>query len=246
MQSIENGTYVGRVTDITVYEATSGNLVAAVICAIVDGPELRHYATIAKADGTLNTKVIDNVKAWSGWDGADPFWLIDNRETIGQKDLELVVENRPDVKDPSKTFPSIQWINKPGESSGGASLPAAADRRAILSKYGSKLRANAGGTTHKPAAPQPPSTPAPSAPPSRPPSRPPTPAAVAATAATRKPADLNSCWDQFEKQNANLSQTDREKAWFDLVDRIGENKGQDKMTPDDWEKVASVLDQIPF
>lgn len=138
---IQDGTYAARPGQARVYENDKGSLVLCVEVQIEGGPVLKSFHTLAKADGTLMTRTIDNLKAWSGWDGTDPFWFTDN-DLTGIA-VEVVIENQPGMSDPSRMFPSVKWVNPPGGGSGG--MAESGDRRSILAKYGGKLRANAGG-----------------------------------------------------------------------------------------------------
>ena len=138
---IQDGTYAARPGQARVYENDKGSLVLCIEMQIEGGPVLKSFHTLSKADGTLMTRTIDNLKAWSGWDGTDPFWFVDNDLTGFA--VEVVIENQPGMSDPSRMFPSVKWVNAPG--GGGGGMAESDDRRSILAKYGGKLRANAGG-----------------------------------------------------------------------------------------------------
>ena len=140
--NIQDGTYAARPGQARVYENDNGSLVLCMEVQIEGGPVLKSYHTLAKADGTLMTRTIDNLKAWSGWDGTDPFWFADNDLTGFA--VEVVIENQPGRTDPTRMYPTVKWVNPPG-GGGGGGLAESGDRRTILAKYGGKLRANAGG-----------------------------------------------------------------------------------------------------
>jgi hypothetical protein len=140
--NIADGTYAARPGQARVYENDNGSLVLCMEVQIEGGPVLKSYHTLAKADGTLMTRSIDNLKAWSGWDGTDPFWFADNDLTGFA--VEVVIENQPGRADPTRMYPTVKWVNPPGGGAGGG-MAESGDRRTILAKYGGKLRANAGG-----------------------------------------------------------------------------------------------------
>ena len=146
--NIADGTYAAKPGLARVYENDKGSLVLCIEMQIEGGPVLKSFHTLAKADGTLMTRTIDNLKAWSGWDGTDPFWFVD-KDLTGFA-VDVVIENQPGMNDPSRLFPSVKWVNPPG---GGGGMAESGDRRTILAKYGGKLRANSGGV---PAAAKPP------------------------------------------------------------------------------------------
>ena len=139
---IQDGTYAARPGQARVYENDNGSLVLCMEVQIEGGPVLKSYHTLAKADGTLLTRTIDNLKAWSRWDGTDPFWFADNDLTGFA--VEVVIENQPGRTDPTRMYPTVKWVNPPGGGAGGG-MAESGDRRTILAKYGGKLRANAGG-----------------------------------------------------------------------------------------------------
>ena len=45
---------------------------------VESGFTFKHTLVLVKADGTIQTKTTDTLKAVFGWDGVDPFWLMDN------------------------------------------------------------------------------------------------------------------------------------------------------------------------
>lgn len=138
--NIADGTYAARPGAASVYESEKGALVLALVVKIENGPELKSYHTLVNRDGSINTRTVDNLKAWSGWNGVDPFWFMENDLT--GLEVEVVIVNEPGFTDPSKLFPKVKWVNPPG---GGNKMPESADRGAILAKYGAKFRAVAGG-----------------------------------------------------------------------------------------------------
>ena len=258
---IQDGTYAARPGQARVYENDKGSLVLCVEVQIEGGPVLKSFHTLAKADGTLMTRTIDNLKSWSGWDGTDPFWFTDNDLTGFA--VEVVIENQPGMSDPSRMFPSVKWVNPPG--GGGGGMAESGDRRSILAKYGGKLRANAGGVPagarpigcavgpapvaaglgDRPRAPvhgavRPGSQQVPGAPETR---RPiggaqgvrPVPASLPPRA-----SDMNTCWGLMCDLCKRMPKAQVEQEWFAAVG-IVEGKDQADMTPDEWARVEEFI-----
>jgi hypothetical protein len=218
---------------------------------VADGVEMKSYHTLVLADGTINTRTVDNLKAWSGWDGADPYWFMD--QDLSGVDVEVVIANEPGFTDKTKMFPKIKWVNPPGGSNGG--MPDAADRRAVLAKYGAKFRAVAGGTTvptRAPAAPSPAPAPFPRpavqqpdlprplhpvGPAAMPPTRPP---AVAPPVRPKTAGGTQaSAWSRLCALGAQLTQEQREAIWFEAVDATGTDQAD--MTPEGWSQVTAAI-----
>lgn len=249
--NLQNGTYAARPLAASITESKNGHLMAVVKFRIDNGPDLTFYSVIVKNDGTVNTRNVEDLKKWSGWDGVDPYWLMDTDLTA--IDVELVIANEPSITDPTKTWPAIKWVNPPG-GGGGSALPEAADRRAVMAKYGAKLRALAGGTPlAAPVSPRPmaqaPTAPAapydpqaqmpppgraedgPPPPAARPPVRKP-PAAAAATQA--------SAWALLNEKAGALPRDQVEALWFGFVDATGMDQAD--MTPEGWAQVQAAVE----
>ncbi len=255
--NIADGTYAARPGAASVYESEKGALVLALVVSIENGPELKSYHTLVNRDGSINTRTVENLKAWSGWDGVDPFWFMAN--DLSGVDVEIVLVNEPGFQDPNKLFPKVKWVNPPG---GGHKMPGCADRSAILAKYGAKFRAVAGGvpagrsvaepvagvrvqgaagTAGGVAAQAPAQVPAQAAgpavspyPPSAPPMRPVS-GAKLVTVATQA-----SAWNRLCALGANLTVAEREKIWFAAVDATGLD--QVDMTTEGWAQVLAAIE----
>lgn len=234
--NIANGTYPARPKAASVYEAQSGALILAIVHAIDGGCEIKSYHALTTKDGAINTRCIDDLKKWSGWNGVDPYWFMDSDLT--GIEVELVIENEPGFNDPTKTFPKVKWVNRPG-TGGGAGLPEAGDRRAIIAKFGAKFRALAG--------PQPVAARKPLRRPGR--GRrdtlltlPPQPTTVQPPhAAPIKTATQNSAWARLNELGAGMPQGELEKIWFACVDSTGMDQAD--MTPDGWSKVTQAVEK---
>ena len=85
MEIPQEGKYVCKLNGpMVIYEASTGSLCAAVPSVMVDsGFTFKHTMVLVKADGTIQTKTTDTLKSVFGWDGVDPFWLMDNSEDGG-------------------------------------------------------------------------------------------------------------------------------------------------------------------
>src|SRR5512136_188853 len=144
MEIPQEGKYVCKLNgQLVIYEASTGSLCGAVPCVMVDnGFAFKHTLVLVKADGTIQTKTTDTLKAVFGWDGADPFWLMDNSIDGGaMRAVEFEIVGGPETGDKGGQYFKSQWLNPLG---GGMKTPAAADRRSVLAKYGSKFAALAG------------------------------------------------------------------------------------------------------
>jgi len=247
--NIADGTYAARPGAASVYESQGGALVLALVVKVADGPELKSYHTLVNKDGAINTRTVDNLKAWSGWDGADPFWFMEH--DLSNVDVEVVISNEPGFQDPTRMFPKVKWINPPGGS--GSGVPEAADRRTVLAKYGAKFRALAGGVPvvarpaqrsdaggqqsvgPRPAAAatetaRPAAAPYPMRPVLPVPVRPPVIAGGTQAAA----------WGRLCQLGVNLTPDNREAIWFACVDATGMD--QVDMTPAGWAQVQAGIE----
>lgn len=243
---IQDGTYAARPGAASVYYSEGGALVVALIIKLNDGPELKSYNTLVNKDGAINTRTVENLKKWSGWNGIDPFWLMDT--DLSGIDVEVVVENQPSLRDPNKIFPNVKWINAPG-GGGGGGIPEAADRRAVMAKFGSQFRALAGGTAVAQPVRAPAPQPAAAAPaaPARPPVQPTLP--VGAPVRPRlapvamKPAGSTqaSAWSKMCERGKGLDQAKLEAIWFYCVDGTGMDQAD--MTPAGWLQVEEAIEK---
>src|SRR5512136_1513575 len=149
MEIPNEGKYVCKLNgQLVIYEASTGSLCGAVPCVMVapenphEGFAFKHTMVLVKADGTIQTKTTDTLRAVFGWDGLDPFWLMDNSEDGGpMRSVEFEIVGGPETGDKGGVYFKSQWLNPLG---GGLKTPAAADRRSVLAKYGSKFAALAG------------------------------------------------------------------------------------------------------
>ncbi len=240
MQIPEEGKYVCKLNgQVVIYEASTGSLCGAVPCVIVEsGFTFKHTLVLVKADGTIQTKTTDTLKAVFGWDGADPFWLMDNSLDGGaMRSVEFEIVGGPETGDKGGQYFKSQWLNPLG---GGMKTPAAADRRSVLAKYGSKFAALAGvaAPVAKPGPAVPKAPPAPK---------------LAAPAATFAPppgaatATMEEAWAALCEAQAGKAADVIEKVWFDTIARLFPNKSNTELKPHEWGKLkAEFTDEIPM
>lgn len=236
MEIPQEGKYVCKLNgQLVIYEASTGSLCGAVPCVMVEtGFTFKHTLVLVKADGTIQTKTTDTLKAVFGWDGADPFWLMDNSLDGGaMRDVEFEIVGGPETGDKGGQYFKSQWLNPLG---GGMKTPAAADRRSVLAKYGSKFQALAGvAAKAAPAAPKAPPVPK-AAPVAPPPSGPPQGAAT-----------MEEAWAALNEAQSGKAADVIEKVWFDTIARLFPNKSNTDLKPHEWGKLkAEFADDIPM
>ena len=140
MEIPQEGKYVCKLNGpMVIYEASTGSLCAAVPSVMVDsGFTFKHTMVLVKADGTIQTKTTDTLKVVFGWDGADPFWLMDHSEDGGaMRAVEFEIVGGPETGDKGGQYFKSQWLNPLG---GGMKTPPAANRQSVLAKYGNKFQ----------------------------------------------------------------------------------------------------------
>ena len=238
MEIPQEGRYVCKLTaQLVIYEAPSGALCGAMPCVIVDtGFTFKHTVTLVKSDGAILTRTTDTLKTVFGWDGADPFWLMDNSLYGGpMRAMEFEIVGAPETGDKGGQYFKSQWLNPVG---GGMNTPAAANRQSVLAKYGSKFAALAGSGSPKPevrtekGATPPPPVPKPA--PLRPPPGAPT-------------ATMEEAWAALNESNAGKPAADLEKLWFDTIARLFPNKSNTDLKPHEWGKLKVEFgDNVPM
>lgn len=230
MSEWAEGNYAATTKAATVYEK-EGKLLLAVAFD-VGGTEMKSYHVLIQADGSVNEGTVNKIKEWSGWDGTDPFWFVE-AATTGIS-AEVTVKNEPGFKDPTKIYPRIAWVNKAGGSA--AALPDAADRKAVMLKYGAKFRAVAGpqpiGAKPAPTS-TPPVKPAPATSAGPAPRRP-TPVSTAV-----KHATLQECWELMQTSYPTLGQDSMTEKYYAFVDAQGFDQAD--MPPEGWDKVKAAI-----
>jgi hypothetical protein len=236
MEIPPEGKYLCKLNgQLVIYEASTGSLCGAVPCVMVEsGFTFKHTLVLVKSDGTIQTKTTDTLKAVFGWDGVDPFWLMDNSEDgKPMREIEFEIVGGPETGDKGGQYFKSQWLNPLG---GGMKTPAAADRRSVLAKYGTKFAALAGAAT--PTAKTTPS--APKAPPARK-------AAPIAPPPGASTATMEEAWSALNEAHAGQPAEVIEKHWFDTIARIFPNKSNTDLKPHEWGRLkAAFADDIPM
>lgn len=234
MEIPQEGKYVCKLNgQLVIYEASTGSLCGAVPCVMVDsGFTFKHTLVLVKADGTIQTKTTDTLKAVFGWDGVDPFALMDNSVDGGaMRDVEFEIVGGPETGDKGGQYFKSQWLNPLG---GSMKTPAAADRRSVLAKYGSKFQALAGvaATPGKSAAPTAPKAP---------------PVPKSAPVAPPQVATMEEAWATLNEANPGKPAEALEKIWFDTIAQLFPNKSNTDLKPHEWGKLkAEFADAIPM
>ena len=243
MEVPQEGKYICKLNDqMVIYEASTGSLCGAMQCEMIEsGYTFKHTVTLVKADGTIQTKTTDTLKAVFGWDGLDPFWLMDNSVDGGpMRSVEFEIVGGPETGDKGGVYFKSKWLNPLG---GGMRTPVAADRRSVLAKYGSKFQAlaNVGG--------QKPEVRGQNAP-----SRvPPVPSGAQGTARPTTPppgmltATMEEAWAALNEAQTGKPAEAIEKLWFDTIARLFPNKSNTDLKPHEWGKLkAEFEDNIPM
>lgn len=235
------GTYKAKTANGVVYETEGGALMVAFDFGIDEQTSIVGRVCLASKAGEVLQNNVKSLKEAFGWDGADPFYLSDT--DLSTRDVEIVVEMENDQN--GNPRPTVKWINAPGRAHGG--LPQAGDRKAILAKYGAKLRALSGGTTMRP---QPAQT-VPAAAPKLPFAPPKPPPAAVPSKPTAAPGTLQDAWEAFCKAAGEMEEEKLTALWWKCVGEITGGKSQERCTPEDWGTVRDgadrwVGDQLPM
>jgi hypothetical protein len=248
MEIPQEGKYVCKLNGpMVIYEASTGSLCAAVPCVVAAPPAngdpdtvgftFKHTMVLVKADGTIQTKTTDTLKSVFGWDGVDPFWLMDHSEDgAAMRSVEFEIVGGPETGDKGGQYFKSQWLNPLG---GGMKTPTAANRQSVLAKYGNKFQALASSATTGNSArgdarptnaiPKVPTVPksAPSGPP--------------------QGATMEEAWAQLNESNPGKDGPAIEKIWFDTIAKLFPNKSNTDLKPHEWGKLkAEFTDSIPM
>jgi len=241
MEIPNEGKYVCKLNgQLVIYEASTGSLCGAVPCVIVDsGFTFKHTLVLVKADGTIQTTTTDTLKAVFGWDGVDPFWLMDSSLDGGaMRDVEFEIVGGPETGDKGGQYFKSQWLNPLG---GGMKTPLAADRRSVLAKYGSKFQALAGSSATTGKSPAMPPVAQRAAAPQAAPKIP------TAPMAPPQGATMEEAWGTLNESNPGKPAETIEKIWFDTIARLFPNKSNTDLKPHEWGKLKTEFaDAIPM
>ena len=243
---LEKGKYEGRLVSQVLYEkAETGTLNLA--CQFdVSGYRLRYNFNLIQKDQTISTRVVSFLREALGWDGA-------NFETLQESDysgipLEVVLGEEPSIKDPSKMFTVIKFVNIPGGNQ--LDMPQKADSRSLSAKYGSKFRAVSPPVIKPPSKPAQPAQndqqelPAQQAPAKagNPPRRP----MAAKPADTVKTSTEAECWEKAQYLRATASENEQVEYFWGIVGKVCGDKTEG-ISPEEWGKVKDLLiKELPF
>ena len=253
MEIPNEGKYVCKLNGpLVIYEASTGSLCAAVPCVVAAPPAngdpdtvgftFKHTMVLVKADGTIMTKSTDTLKAVFGWDGVDPFWLMDHSLDDGaMRAVEFEIVGGPETGDKGGQYFKSQWLNPLG---GGLKTPEAANRQSVLAKYGNKFKALAGVAAPpansargdaRPTAPVPKIPTVPKAPPSGPPQ-------------TLQSATMEEAWAALNENNPGKDAATIEKLWFDTIAKLFPNKSNTDLKVHEWGRLKAEFekDELPM
>jgi len=229
----EPGTHEARAMRTSIYESEkSGVLVCAQHFETVNGEGITGYFSMTRKDGGINEYMMQTFRDVYGWDGIDPFWLVDT--DLSGIPVEIVVEDQP--RDDGSAFRSVKYLNRVGGGNGG--LPEVGDRKSILAKYGTRFRAMAGGQQMgKPQAAKPAAAPAQPAAPAQA-ALPKAPAAPVGQDAP-PPCSMQEAWVRFcQVAGDGWSQDGLTQNWYEAVRELTGKEQQD-CTEADWGKVKA-------
>ncbi len=235
-RTINPGTYGARAIDKTPTPTKEGGLAMWFQVELIEFPtiKLQTWQTLVAKDGTVLGKNIENLKSIFGWDGIDPLWF--EVTDLAYIEFDVVIEDAADLKDPSKIYSKIKWMNPKG---GGPTTerPKTIDKSTLAAKFGSKLRAMAG--PQKPTAP-----PRPAAPTAHVAHTPPPPPAP--PVATGKTSTLDAAWGELCGTMAGEPDDKIKEVWFQRIGELFPGKGNN-LTPEEWEAVRdSFTDNVPY
>jgi hypothetical protein len=238
---------------MVVYETEKGALCVAIPVEIM-GSEVawrgKHTATLAKQDGTLMARGIQDLKTIFGWDGIDPFALQDIE--VGAHEFEIVGEHQEytppgDDAQPVMTF-KIVFMNPPGGSSKMPAMLEGNDAKAIRTKYASKFKALSGGKSapataakkptakveedepELPAKKSAPAKPASSGPPSR-----------KSTGAVSRTSTQEEVWTAFAAAHEGEDEAELGKQYWEAVEEVAPD-ANGELTIQQWGEVAVKLE----
>ena len=265
MEIPTEGKYVCKLNGpVVIYEASTGSLCGAVPCVMVDsGFTFKHTLVLVKSDGTVMTRTTDTLRSVFGWDGRDPFWLMDESEDGGAlRALEFVIVGGPETSEKGGQYFKSQWLNPMGS---GAKTPVSADRAAVLAKYGSKFQslaamgslASPSGAHESKGRPSGPSLPAnpngahgvtrPTNPSGRP-SGPSLPTMPPMVALTQSAATMEEAWAALNAAHSGLEPAALEKLWYATISRLFPSKSNTELRAHEWGQLKAEFsrDEIPF
>jgi len=239
---LENGIYRATVRDISMYLRGENERLTAAFRLDCEGKDLVHREWMELNDGTISDKTIRRLRdCFPQWDGS--IETLEQGVCVKDVEVDVTVENEPDRNDPEKWWTRTRFMNPPGGAGGSASMPDRESRATLVSRYGARFRALAGGKQVSGAGTAAAATPAPaSPPPSAPPPPPPAPAKVEAPVA---PSTLEECWEALCDKHPDELREQVGERWFEILGRVGNGKDQADFEPEDWGRVLAEI-KVPF
>ena len=255
---LENGLYRAVVRDISIYLRGENERLTAAFRLECEGKELVHREWLELNDGTISDKTIRRLRGcFPDWDGS--IETLEQGFCVQDVDVDVTVENEQDRDDPEKWWTRIRYMDPPGGASGTAAMPERENHDTLVSRYGARFRALAGGTSasaqaaadrQAPAAETPPAAKAESVPP-------PPPARAPKAEAAVEPASLEQCWEALCKKHPDELRDQLSDRWFKLQEQTVPGKDQADFGPEDWGAVMVAIhsrgddatsgeDNIPF
>jgi len=226
MNQIQDGRYPAKFTgEVSVYENAKGSLVAS-FPVEVEGQTRTWFATLVSPDGTVNTRRIADIKAMIGWDGQ-----VDTLDTLQFAGAECEATITNEQGNDGKTYSNIRFCNPLGRP--GTKQPESMDRNTLLTKYGAKFRAVAGGA---------PVT-------SRPPVKPPVTTPVNAPPPREATANMETCWKTLCNKMEGKDRQQIESTWFEHVQEVGDGCQPPDFTPEMWLRLLTLIQTgtlLPF
>jgi hypothetical protein len=252
---LENGMYRAVVKDVSVYLRGENERLTAAFRVECEGKELVHREWLELNDGTISDKTTKRLRAcFPKWDGT--IEALEQGFCVQDVDVEVTVENEQDKQEPEKWWTRTKFMDPPGGSSGGAAMPERANRASLVSKYGARFRALAGGTparavgsaqsavgsgagsvgSGQSAVSRPERgarAPLPPAPPVKPTAKP--------AEAPATPSTLEECWEALCKKHPDELREQVSDRWFKLLGDVVPDKDQADLAPADWGRVLAVI-----
>ena len=248
---LENGTYRAVVKDISVYLRGENERLTGAFRLECQGKELVHREWLELNDGTISDKTIKRLRGcFPKWDGS--IETLEQGFCVQDVEVEVTVENEQDKQDPEKWWTRTKFMDPPGGGSGSAALPDKESRTTLVSKYGARFRALAGGTSVKgesgkgqgvstagTATKAGASVPAKAG---LPPVKPP---ASARAGKVEETSTLEECWDALCKKHPDELREQVSERWFQMLAQVVPGKDQADFGPEDWGAVMAVI-VLPF
>jgi len=240
----ENGVYEAIVKDVSLYFRGEMERLTAAFRLECQGKELVHREWVELNDGTLSEKCVKRLRAcFPSWDG--DIGSLEQGHCCRGVAVLVTVENEQDRTDATKWWTRTRYMNPPGGAcSGAATLPDKESRATLVSKYGARFRALAGGSQlavgSRQSAVVPPKAPPPAPRPPAPPAR--------STGSGQAPAavsNLEDCWEALCKRHPDELREQVGERWFALLARVVAGKDQADFTSEDWGRVMVEI-ALPF